>query len=86
MQKYYVMTTKQHLGNNALNLQSIQDKIYQLFLVPFNRLSIFQTGCQLITLIITCKDLVSQTNMVFLAPACYVSIEVRRVFNFLSKI
>ena len=31
MQKYYVMTIKQHLWNNALNLQSIQDKIYQLF-------------------------------------------------------
>ena len=27
MQKYYVMAIKQHLWKNALNLQSIQDKI-----------------------------------------------------------
>ena len=27
MQKYYVMAMKQHLWKNALNLQSIQEKI-----------------------------------------------------------
>ena len=27
MQKYYVMTIKQHLQENALNLRSIQEKI-----------------------------------------------------------
>ena len=27
MQKYYVMAVKQHLWKNALNLQSIQEKI-----------------------------------------------------------
>ena len=27
MQKYYVMAIKQHLQENALNLQSIQEKI-----------------------------------------------------------
>ena len=36
MQKYYVMAIKQHLWKNALNLQSIQEKFYQLFFLRFD--------------------------------------------------
>ena len=40
MQKYHVMAIKQHLGKNALLLQSIQEKIHQLFSCNFDQLSI----------------------------------------------
>ena len=33
MKKYYVMVINQHLWNIALNLQSIQEEFYQLFLL-----------------------------------------------------
>ena len=35
------MAIKQYLGENALLLQSIQEKIYQLFSRNFDRLSIY---------------------------------------------
>ena len=42
MQKYHVMAMKQHLGKNALHLQSIQEKIFtNYFSRNFNRLSIY---------------------------------------------
>ena len=40
LQKYHVMAIKQYLGKNALLLQLIQEKIYQLFSHNFDRLSI----------------------------------------------
>ena len=40
LQKYHVMAIKQYLGKNALLLQLIQKKIYQLFSRNFDRLSI----------------------------------------------
>ena len=33
MKKYYIMAINQHLWNIALNLQSIQEELYQLFLL-----------------------------------------------------
>ena len=36
LQKYHVMAIKQYLGENALLLQLIQEKIYQLFSCNFN--------------------------------------------------
>ena len=42
MQKYHVMAIKQHLGKDALHLQSIQDKIFtSYFFCNFDRLSIY---------------------------------------------
>ena len=35
VQKYHIMAIKKHLGKNALLLQSIQEKIYQLFFPQF---------------------------------------------------
>ena len=35
IQKYHVMAIKQHLRKNVLLLQSIQEKIYQLFFLQF---------------------------------------------------
>ena len=40
LQKYHVIAIKQYLGENALLLQLIQKKIYQLFSCNFDRLSI----------------------------------------------
>ena len=41
LQKYHVMAMKQYLGKNALLLQSVQNKIYQIFSCKFDQLSIY---------------------------------------------
>ena len=40
LQKYHIIAIKQYLGENALLLQLIQEKIYQLFSHNFDQLSI----------------------------------------------
>ena len=69
MQKYYVMAIKQHLWKKSLNLQSIQEKILPIIFPTIQSTKHFVDWVLANYNGYLCKDLVSQTNMVFLAPA-----------------
>ena len=86
MQKYYVMAINQHLWNIALNLQSIQEKILPIIFrtVWFTQHLVDWVSADYIGYYMQGYGKLDKYGF-SLAPAWYVSNEVRRVFNFLPK-